>query len=181
MFGQCAESIDLFLQSAHALKDNACQNCQTCLFTWLHEWWVDILSIIFCFSDQSAWEGQWQCAAAAMMSSNSPFPPASTSRPTSPAQLQLASHPYYLSWQYNQCFLPMLLNVFLLALIASFSLHCTSKWVWQITTIYLPRYTGFLCRAILKVGESNLTKTWASKTKILGGESGDGYSVLSNM
>ena len=57
-----------------------------------------------------------------------------------------ASHPYYLSWQYNQCFLPMLLNVFLLALIASFSLHCNSKWVWQITTIYLPRYTGFLCR-----------------------------------
>ena len=56
------------------------------------------------------------------------------------------SHPYYLSWQYNQCFLPMLLNVFLLALIASFSLHCNSKWVWQITTIYLPRYTGFLCR-----------------------------------
>ena len=68
-----------------------------------------------------------------------------TSHPTSPAQLQLASHPYYLSWQYNHCFLPMLLNVFLLALIASFSLHCTSKWVWQITTIYLPRYTGFLC------------------------------------
>ena len=54
------------------------------------------------------------------------------------------AHPYYLSWQYNQCFLPMLLNVFLLVLIASFSLHCTSKWVWQITTIYLPRYTGFL-------------------------------------
>ena len=45
-------------------KDNACQNCQTCLFTWLYEWWVDILSIIFCLSDQSAWEGQWQCAGA---------------------------------------------------------------------------------------------------------------------
>ena len=82
--------------------------------------------------------------------------------------VNLGAHPYYLSWQYNQCFLPMLLNVFLLALIASFSLHCNSKWVWQITTIYLPRYTGFLCPAILKVGESNLTKTLGSKTKIVG-------------
>ena len=69
----------------------------------------------------------------------------SSSRSSAPAPFP-ASHPYYLSWQYNQCFLPMLLNVFLLALIASFSLHCNSKWVWQITTIYLPRYTGFLCR-----------------------------------
>ena len=41
--------------------------------------------------------------------------------------VNLGAHPYYLSWQYNQCFLPMLLNVFLLALIASFSLHCNSK------------------------------------------------------
>ena len=39
-------------------KDNACQNCLTCIFTWLYERWVDILSIIFCLSDQSAWEGQ---------------------------------------------------------------------------------------------------------------------------
>ena len=69
----------------------------------------------------------------------------SSSPSSAPAPIP-ASHPYYLSWQYNQCFLPMLLNVFLLALIASFSLHCNSKWVWQITTIYLPRYTGFLCR-----------------------------------
>ena len=103
-----------------------------------------------------------------------------TSRPTSPAQLQLASHPYYLSWQYNQCFLPMLLNVFLLALIASFSLHCNSKWVWQITTIYLPRYTGFLCPAILKVGESNLTKThinfWAERGTKSSGEWGENTS-----
>ena len=67
----------------------------------------------------------------------------SSSPSSAPAPIP-ASHPYYLSWQYNQCFLPMLLNVFLLALIASFSLHCNSKWVWQITTIYLPRYTGFL-------------------------------------
>ena len=69
-----------------------------------------------------------------------------SSSPSSALAPLPASHPYYLSWQYNQCFLPMLLNVFLLALIASFSLHCNSKWVWQITTIYLPRYTGFLCR-----------------------------------
>ena len=67
-----------------------------------------------------------------------------SSSPSSALAPLPASHPYYLSWQYNQCFLPMLLNVFLLALIASFSLHCNSKWVWQITTIYLPRYTGFL-------------------------------------
>ena len=102
-----------------------------------------------------------------------------SSSPSSALAPLPASHPYYLSWQYNQCFLPMLLNVFLLALIASFSLHCNSKWVWQITTIYLPRYTGFLCRPPppilphqrwpppLKVGESNLTKThinfWAER------------------
>lgn len=107
----------------------------------------------------------------------------SSSPSSTPAPIP-ASHPYYLSWQYNQCFLPMLLNVFLLALIASFSLHCNSKWVWQITTIYLPRYTGFLCSLPpppphigqassppppLKVGESNLTKThinfWAAERR----------------